>query len=140
MSIVRTVTRTRNLTVINSILRTQIRRTVTQYLIERCLIEQEQGGTGELGQETSVWVSVAADLPCRVISATRSTNTSAIDQAGAQETLREDYRLIVPAGSALDVNQRVTVNGAVYQVIRVETALTDEVYRSAVMVRRRGER
>lgn len=61
---------------------------------------------------------------------------SGIAEAGAAESLKYEYRLIVAQDVALAVDMRVTIAALVYNVVRIEDALTDEAYHSAVLQRR----
>ena len=72
--------------------------------------------------------------PCRLIQAGRWAATSG--QTGGAETLLFEYRLIVKADVALAIDQRVTVNGLTYDVVRVEAELTDKAFNSALLHRR----
>lgn len=98
----------------------------------RCTIEQEQKATGPYGESLNVWVVVAADVPCRVITAGINTQSKA-DPVGDAESITEQYRLSVPAGTPLAAGQRVTVGTDVYQVVSLLVARTDENERQAVI-------
>ena len=50
--------------------------------------------------------------------------------------LRHEYRLIVALGVLLAIDQRVTINGLVYSVVRIEAALTAAPFASAILYRR----
>ena len=114
-----------------------LKRHAHQYLKERATLERQVSTTDSYGAQTNVWQVVQADVPCRLIRIGNRTN-SQISAAGDQETLEETYRLILSPGAPLDVNQRVTVGGLVYAVIQIEGALTDAVFASAIITRRRG--
>lgn len=114
---------------------TRIQRTGAGFLTQRCKIEAETETRGDMGEPLHVWAMVADDVPCRVIQAGQF-NAAAVQVVGSQETLPEMYRLALPPETPLDVDQRVTVDGVTYNVVRMETALTDEVFRHALIVRR----
>jgi len=80
-------------------------------------------------------------VPCRVIMSRQGTRPSA-DLIAGQEQLVDEYRLIVPYGTALAVNQRVTVDGddgATYQVVGLIDRRTDATDSQAVLIRARGD-
>lgn len=112
-----------------------IRRVVGQFLTTTCTIEREVNATGEYGEPTHAWELVAAAVPCRLLMIKR--DASGVQVAGEQETMREEYTLIVARGVTLEVDYRVTVDGETYDVVRLETALTDEAYHKAIVARRR---
>ena len=114
-----------------------LKRHAHQYLKERATLERQVSTTDSLGAQTNVWQVVQAEVPCRRIRIGNRTN-SQVTAAGDQETLEETYRLILPPGAPLDVNQRVTVGSETYAVIQIEGALTDAVFASAIITRRRG--
>jgi hypothetical protein len=118
--------------------RAVIQRAVERSLTDTCKIEVMVKGRGVYGEPLAdSWELVAENVKCRVIRS-GSRSSSASEQVGNQETIREMYRLIVPRGTALDIDQRVTVNGLVYQIVDVVTAWTDAVDAQAIMVRARG--
>lgn len=106
------------------------------FLSERCLIEVEQEAAGQYGEPLNVWATVAADVPCRVITA-GDNNQPQSEPVGDGESITEEYRLICPAGTALATGQRVTVGEMVYQVASLLTARTDETDVQAVITRYR---
>lgn len=113
----------------------QVRAAAGKWLKDSCTIEQQTIVTGEYGEEASQWSVIATDVKCRVIRSARNSG-SATQERGAQETLEQEYKLAVPVSVDLGINQRVTVNGVTYQIVRVEIALTDEIFKSATIVRR----
>lgn len=115
-----------------------MQRVTATFLTETCDIEVEQDSVGQWGQPAHSWQVVATGVACRVITA-RPMLQSTAGQVGGQEQLVDTYRLIVPAGTALAVNQRVTVNDLTYHIVSLITERTNETDAQAVMVRARGE-
>lgn len=113
-----------------------IRQIAGRWLTERALIQRETISVGAMGDSIRAWGTVASDVPCRVIVARRS-DLSGQAVTADQETLDDVVRLAFPAGTAVDVDTRVIVGGNTYAVVRVETALTDDVFAQAVAVRKR---
>lgn len=112
-----------------------LRGAAAGYLTERCTISAQAVVTNELGGSARVPRLVAADVPCRVITTGQKTGASSTVVAG-QETLAQEYELQVGPEVALAVDQEVTVGGETYQIVRLETALTERFFRSAVLVKR----
>lgn len=121
---------------LNDFIHSQILASARKWLKDTCTITYQKPITDKYGAQTKQPVMVAQDVPCRVIEA-GGQRGSAIEQAANQETLVEEYRLAVPIDTALDVDQEVAVGSAVYQIVRLDTSMTDKVFRHAIMVRRR---
>jgi hypothetical protein len=119
-------------------LRGQARRFM---LNETCLIEQNVPTYADSGAVTETWVSVASNVPCRVIRVGGVGQSAGV--IAQQETLKDVYRVVVPAKDAttytwdLKADQRITVDGAAYSVIGIEDALTDDLYRQAIVAKER---
>ncbi len=112
-----------------------IRRVTGGFLTQTCTIERESATTGAYGEPTHDREIVALDAPCRLIQIGLRTG-SAEGDAGGAETLTVEYRLIVGRDVALAADMQVTVESLVYQVVRMETALTDESFHAATLYRR----
>lgn len=111
---------------------------IAQTLTDTCTIERETSAVGDYGEPLHAVSAVYSDVACRVIQAINS-QTSATADVGSREAIVDRYRLIVPTGIVLGVDDRVTVSdGTVYLVTNVEDGLTDGVFVGAVMVRERG--
>ncbi len=104
------------------------------FLTSSCTIEAETDSVGPYGEPTHGWSVVAEDVACRVIDA-RKTGGSASTEVGGQEAMVDTFRLIVAAGTALAVDQRVTVGSDVYQVVALVTSRTDGADGQAVITR-----
>lgn len=91
----------------------------------------------EFGTERASLRLVAAAAACRVITVGRS-NSSGVTITAGQDTITEQYRLAVLPDQEIDIDYQVTIGGCVYQVIRLETALTDAFFRHAIISRKRG--
>ena len=115
-----------------------IQSRVDSMLTDSCTIERESGGVGLMGEPVCGWTVIAQNVPCRVISAGRGSR-SAYEEVGSQEALVQRYRLMCEKGTAFTVNDRVTVNGNVYQIVDVMDGWTDSVMVGAVMVGVRDE-
>lgn len=110
----------------------RIQARVESMLNETCTIEREVLSTDEYGARVHTWASVASGVACRVIRAGTS-NQGAGQVIAEQETMIDRYRLIVPAGTVLDVDYRVTVGARVYGVVNIADDLSDETHVSAIV-------
>ena len=122
---------------IHSALKAQMQAAVAGLLTDTCTITREVVSTDEYGAPTNTWAVVATGTACRVIVLSR-LNERAGEQGG-RETIADTYRLIAPAGTALDTGYRVTVasDGAVYEVVDLVTARTDGPDVQAIITRAR---
>ncbi len=111
------------------------RQSAVRYLTERCTIERESKTTGTYGEQTRVWTLIAQAVPCRLVIARRS-ELSGVETVIDGETMASFYRIALPHNTTLSPDDRITVNGAVYGVVRIESELTDRVFLSAILARR----
>jgi hypothetical protein len=127
---------------LNSQTLAMIRRQTAGFLKDTCKIEFETNGASSF-MPKPLTVLVANGVACRVIMSRQGTRPSA-EQVASQEQIVDEYRLIVPYGTALAVNQIVTVytdgagEGTTYQVTGLITERTDENDAQAVIIRARG--
>lgn len=122
---------------LNTISLSSIRGSAYRWLKDLCTIERDVETLDELGSPVSGRVIVAENVPCRLIK-NGSTSSSAAQIIGSAETLRETYKIAIPANYVdLDVDYHITVNGITYDVVTLETALTDEVFTQAIITRHR---
>lgn len=113
-----------------------IKRMVQQSLVDSCTIQAETSTTGSYGQNVVAWSDVAT-AKCRLLPAGQGEQEKVIEFAG-QDAIADTKRLIVPANTALDVGQRVIVNGITYYVGSLDVKWSDEVFRAALIVRKVG--
>lgn len=121
---------------LNASILARLRNQTAKFLKDTCLIEVQDQSTDEYGSPALSWSVVAEDVPCRMITAGYQ-NQSRAGLVGSQESLQDMYKLICPYGTALDIDQRVTVNGQTYNVVQLMTARTDETDTQAIIVRQR---
>ncbi len=116
-------------------LRATLRTKLDKWLNDTCKIEQSSVTIGDLGDVIESWSVVSASTDCRVIGAARS-DTASVE---GQETMTDVFRIVMPAATALEAGQRITVTGSghVYQVSGVITDMTDELFTAAIAVRQR---
>jgi len=114
-----------------------IRRYAALFMTDSCVIfTTGESGTDSMGApiygETTIY-----DGPCRVITSTQST-AEQTRTVGEQAGLIEEYRLVVPYGTALAVDQRVRVGNVEYSIVNVRQKHTDKTDAQAIMVKAVG--
>lgn len=114
-----------------------IRRTAAAFYKDTCTIERNGESTdNKYGSKRQEWIVVAADVPCRVNTLNRS-NRSLAEELASQEVMLDSYQLEIAHDVEIDRDYRVTVNGETYFVTRIESQLTDTVFKQILMTRRR---
>jgi hypothetical protein len=115
-----------------------VRQNVGVMLTDRCTISRESAAVGDMGQPLHEDEVLASDIACRVIMA-GSRTTGSNNVAGGREALSDRFRLILPVGTDISADYRVTMaDGTVYEVVDVEAGLTDAAFVAAVVMRARG--
>lgn len=114
-----------------------LRNLSQRWLIDTCTIEKQDLAKDVFGAPVVRWTTVAMGVKCRVITAGRQVQ-SQVQEIGAQETLRDMFKISMPAGTEVDVDYRITVNDVTYSVVQIEGALTDEFFRQVIAIRYRG--
>ncbi len=107
-----------------------------QLMSDTCTIEVRSDAVGEGGEKLLAYTTVATSVACRVIDAGQTFERSA-DTVAEREVIVDRYQLITPNGTALAVDQRITLDSdsSVYQIIDLITERTDAVDAQATMVR-----
>jgi hypothetical protein len=124
------------MSVLNTMVRARIRAIAAKWLKDRCNITVQTTATGPLGEQLDQYVSVQSNVPCRVIKVSMSPSAMIV---GGQESMQDMYRVSVPVGTALAVDQRIELsNGLEYDVVDLETELTDEMFEHALVSRQRA--
>ena len=113
----------------------KIRARVASFMTDTCTIEREVDAYDKYGSPVREWETSASGVACRVIRAGDQSRGAMGDNA-LRETMTETYRLIVPVGTVLGVDYRVTINGKTYQIVNLIDAWTDAMDVQAIMVRR----
>lgn len=113
----------------------RLRERVERYLVQRCDIEQEERAVDVYGGVAHGWRVVARNVRCRVLLE-RRTGSQALE-IGSQESIREQYRLVVPVGTVLVADMRVRVGSDVYHVVAVQAGQSEALDVQATLVRMR---
>lgn len=109
-----------------------MQRVAGTFMTDTCLIEREVSTTGEYGEPVHAWEVTASDVPCRLIMLGQRYG-GGVAEAGAAETMKREYRLEVATTVSLAVDMRVTIDEVVYDITRIETQLTNEVFQQCVI-------
>jgi hypothetical protein len=116
-------------------------KTAAQALMtDTCKIEVLTNAIGEMGEQLQdQYSTVSASVACRVITIGNRFREQ-VASVGNRETIVDSYRLICPAGTALAVDQRITLasDGSQWEVVDLVTARTDAVDAQAVIVKVNG--
>lgn len=121
---------------INPYVLQQIRATAAAFLSEKCTLQQGVQHEGEFGDAPLVWVNASVDVPCRLVKQGNEKQPGAVVTAG-QDTLDEMYKLSLPRDTSVEVDYRVLHGDVTYEVVRIESALTDAVFTQAIVRRKR---
>ena len=114
----------------------QLRRTTDRWLTETATIQRQTEDRGEFGEQLHDWQTVASGIACRVITAGTS-NRGDNQASGNQELMMDNYRIIFPSGTAVNVDYRVMTGGRTYNVIAISDDRTDETDVSVIATRER---
>lgn len=112
----------------------QLRRVVNQWLDETATIERQTESRGEYGEQVHDWETVATGVQCRVINAGTSNAGNNV-QIANQEMLLDNYRVILPFSTVVDVDYRITVGARVYDVLSITDDRTDATDVQAIVSR-----
>lgn len=107
---------------------------LSQFLTDTCDIDRMTDTVDSVGATVQIWQSVARGVACRVIDAGSNTAASTTIAAN-QQILIDANRLILPLGTEIGINYRVTVNAAIYKVVSVLDGRTNGVDVQAVIER-----
>lgn len=117
----------------------QIRKVAYSFLTDRCDVMQETTSSrGATGEPIKNWMTVAANVPCRIIKPGNTGSATAQALPALQDTLQEVYRVALPVDIPLGVDFRIASGGEEYDVVRIEQSLTDQMTRIAIVSRRNG--
>lgn len=118
-------------------MRAIIRAAARRNMTDTCTIEREADSVGEFGSRSRVWTIVDSNVPCRLITSKAATQGMSAEYGG-QEVMADEYRLCVPYDTVLEVDMRVTVSGAVYNVASIVDGRTDKGDVQAMVIRQRS--
>ena len=114
----------------------QVNRAVLRLLTDRCDIEQLSEALDAFGATLQTYAPVAQNVLCRVLPLANGSG----DMTGAtaeQTTMQEMYRLILPPGTAITINQRVRVGSDYYDVGSVSVKQTNVAFVECFITRRK---
>ena len=105
----------------------QMRAAAESLMTDTCTIEQLSDAVDRAGAPLNTWEVVATGVRCRLI--TVGAQRGELLLAGDQPQLGQEYRVVLPAGTAIDVQHRITLDsdGTRWLVNGAVAGLTDEV-------------
>jgi len=110
---------------ITDAMRASLQAAVGSFLSETCDVAREVVTMGEYGEQERHWQALAAGVACRLITP-KYNQRALIAATDGREAAKEEYGLIVPvSAAALQVKDRVTVNGQEWYVTQLANSLTD---------------
>lgn len=116
-----------------------IQSRVETFLNETCDIQKEDDARGKYGERIHTWTTVAADVACRVISVSSNSTASQAGGVGNQEMIVDTYRLILPRGTVISADYRVSLGGVLFDVVNVYDRWSDRMDVQVLIKRARGE-
>ena len=122
---------------LHGVTRAVMRAAAESLMTDTCTIEVASDAVGEYGEVLSDhYTTVASSVACRVITIGNRFKEKTM-RVGERETIEDVYRLVTPYGTALAVDQRVTLysDGSRWQVVDLVTERTDDESAQAVIVR-----
>lgn len=105
----------------------QMRAAAESLMTDTCTIEQLSDAVDRAGAPLNTWETVAPNVRCRLITAGLLRGNLRV--VGEQPQLGQEYRVVLPAGTAIDVQHRITLDsdGTRWLVNGAVVGLTDEV-------------
>lgn len=116
----------------------QIKAMVAKFLDQQCELLQQSDTIDDYGNQDYSWSTVAAGVPCRLITDSGQSTTSEVRRVGDQESLVESYRVILPADTDIESDMRVKIGSNEYTVIDVLDSLSNSVNVQVLVTRARN--
>lgn len=106
-------------------------------MTDTCTIEVRADAVDSMGAVSNVWTAVSSGVRCRLITIGSTRLSDMLAAAADRRALKDSYRLVCPAGTALAPDQRVTLDsdGSQWLVTDLVTRRTDETDTQAVITR-----
>ena len=114
----------------------RLQGTVNEYLSETCTLTRIDFVQGRLGMTESE-VIVASGVACRVIDDSQRQGQG-YQNVGLHEAQVDAYRVILPSGTTIDSEYRITVGLRVYEVVALLDDRSNELFVGCRVRRIRG--
>jgi len=111
----------------------RLRAIINRRLTQTATLYREVTALDVYGSPEHVLENAGA-VACRVIRAGNAGSGGAVESVGERERIVQEYRLILPYGTVLDVDYLAEVDGVRYRVVRVREGMTDAADVQAVVV------
>lgn len=107
------------------------RRMLAELLMDQCQISVQSTVVGTMRTQSKMYNPVQSTV-CRMLPIQRTTSDVVV--GGGQESLEQQYKVILPHGTTIDLNYRIAVNGVNYNVVRIDDARTDALDVQVIVV------
>lgn len=107
------------------------------YLTDTCKVERSQPVSTDFMELVDAWYTVADGVACRAVRAGAGTSQM-IEKLGLGQAVGDEYKFAFADSQDLQADDRITHNGKVYDVVRLEDDLSEKFFRHAVVKLRRG--
>jgi hypothetical protein len=106
----------------------RIRKQAQKWLTDTCTIERKNDAVNPAGQQIGGFVTLE-NVPCRILP--QKNRGMGSGEVAEREANRSYFRLELLPDAVLENGDRVTIKGVVYEVLEINSPLTDEIFKSA---------
>ncbi len=108
------------------------RATLDGLLLDSCTITRKQTAADDAGGARSDWPPIASDVPCRLHPASSAAGGgTGVGQSGGRLNDDTTHLVTLTAKTDVAIEDRITVDGAVYEVLQVQSGGALELQRHA---------
>lgn len=111
---------------------------VNRFLTETCVIERSTQSTDALMDQVDHWSVIEFAAKCRMITVGAGMGGDNLEMIGERDAMLDEYRLALAVGTDILADDRVHCQGKAYEVVNLETDLTDRFFIHAILRLRRG--
>lgn len=123
---------------INGAMIARARRYAQQtFLTDTCTVKRSMTAKGDYMEDVESWSAIHEDLPCRLIRS-RQPIGDGVEMSGQRQVLEDEYRLAVADDVDIDGNDRITIDGVEYGIVRMDDVMTDKFFKHVILTNRRG--
>jgi hypothetical protein len=111
----------------------RVRKLSMAFLTDRCSIQRQTDDSDGYYGGSDQWANVYENVPCRVIRASSMRAGAMI--ADVQEILRDSFSFEFRWDQPIAAGDRIEHDGVIFEVQRIQDALTDMVFKSVLVTR-----
>jgi len=119
---------------INTAALAYLRNQVTNFLTDTCTIKSKSSGRSASYAPDNLYAVVASGVSCRVITGGQGSTTNA-ELLGERQIVGQQYEILLPYGQAVKAGYIIETGSEVYNVVTIETQLTDKAYVKVLAVK-----